>query len=134
MSQDSISFAFFLERISSPLIFSLSSTYTLTKSPNFKSLLSLNSEIETIPSDLEPTFKTTSLLVIPTTLASITCFSTILFKLSVYNFSKSFLSLSEYSEEKSFTESHENSSNFSSLGFDIFLATGFLTSSFFEEF
>ena len=71
---------------------------------------------------------------IPTTFASITCFSTILFKLSVYNFSKSFLSLSEYSEEKSFTESHENSSNFSSLGFDVFLATGFLTSSFFEAF
>ena len=52
----------------------------------------------------------------------------------MYNFSKSFLSLSEYSEEKSFTESHENSSNFSSLGFDVFLATGFLTSSFFETF
>ena len=66
-SQALVNFAFLLDRISWPFLFSLDSTYTSTSSPTFKSN-SLNSERGTKPSDLKPIFKTTSESVIAETI------------------------------------------------------------------
>ena len=88
--------------------------------------MSLNSDLGITPSDFEPMLTTTSLLDKPTTVASISSFSSTDDKLSVYNFSKSDLSFLEYPVLKSLDSSQSNSSSC----FSNFLFTTIFSSTF----